>query len=498
VRIVDLLERDATLYPDKVAVAMVGDRLLTYRELRRRVGSIASGLSAHGVGRGGRVALMADNSLVYFDVLLACAYLGATAVPLNTHLAQPEVAYQVDHADPVLCVADRSHGAALGTATAVPVIEADTASYRALIEASEEPGLADRARPDDVALMIYTSGTTGNPKGVRLTQSALTFNAVTIALSQSMGHSEVFLTTTPLYHTATGTRVTTMLLDGQTHVVLPSFDVEELVEAVADFAVTATVLVPTQLQRLLDSPHLDEGRLKSLRLLIYGAAPTAVPVIRRALEALPCGFYQGYGLTEACTNLTGLTPADHRSAMSDELLQSCGRPVVGVELAVCDDAGQAVPDGAVGEIRVRTEKVMTGYWRDETSTAAALAGGWLRTGDLARRDEHGYLYIVGREKDMLISGGVNIYPSEIESVLYQHPAVQEVAVVGIADDEWGEVPAAFMIVQQPVHDTELETFCRERLAKLKVPRRFQQVNQLPRTPTGKVKKFELRQLLRPD
>jgi acyl-CoA synthetase (AMP-forming)/AMP-acid ligase II len=171
---------------------------------------------------------------------------------------------------------------------------------------------------------------------------------------------------------------------------------------------------------------------------------------------------------------------------------------VGVELAVCDDAGRVVPDGAVGEIRVRTDKMMTGYWRDETSTAAALEGGRLRTGDLARRDQLGYVYIVGREKDMLISGGVNIYPSEIESVLYQHPAVRDVAVVGVADDEWGEVPVAFMIVQQEVADPELETFCREQLATLKVPRRFQQVNQLPRTPTGKVKKFELRQLLQPD
>jgi acyl-CoA synthetase (AMP-forming)/AMP-acid ligase II len=184
--------------------------------------------------------------------------------------------------------------------------------------------------------------------------------------------------------------------------------------------------------------------------------------------------------------------------MNDGLLQSCGRPVVGVELAVCDDAGQVMPDGAVGEIRVRTEKMMAGYWRDDTSTATALEGGWLRTGDLAHRDQHGYLYIVGRETDMLISGGVNIYPSEIESVLYQHPAVQEVAVVGMADHEWGEVPAAFMIVQQPVEEADLEAFCRQRLGKLKVPRRFQQVTNLPRTPTGKVKKFELRQLIQPD
>jgi long-chain acyl-CoA synthetase len=370
---------------------------------------------------------------------------------------------------------------------------AGSPQYDSLLNTEARPALTAMARADDVAMLVYTSGTTGRPKGVCLTQAALAFNAVTIALAQGLRHEDVFLTTTPLYHVASGTRVTTMLLDGQAHVVMPSFDTESFFEAVESYGVTTTVVVPTQLRRIIESAKPDDARLRTLRLLVYGAAPTSLTLIKRALSVLRCGFYQGYGLTEACTNLTGLLPSDHVDG-ADERLRSCGRPVPGVEIGIYDSRGERLPAHRVGEIRVRTEKLMAGYWRDPAATSQALTGGWLRTGDMGRVDEAGYLTIVGRAKDMLISGGVNVYPSEIEAVLHLHPAVAEAAVVGHPDEEWGEIPVAFVIPRQDarVSPGEIQQFCRERLAGLKVPRRVELVEDLPRTASGKVRKVELR------
>ena len=253
------------------------------------------------------------------------------------------------------------------------------------------------------------------------------------------------------------------------------------------------MLVPTQLRRVVDAPALADASLASLRLLVYGAAPSALPLIREAMAALPCGFYQGYGLTEACTNLTALLPDEHVDA-PDERLLSCGRAVVGVDVRVVDEDGETAATGEVGEIAVRTEKVMAGYWRNPAATSEAIVDGWLRTGDLAHQDEAGYLTIVDRAKDMLISGGVNIYPSEIELVLHAHPAVAEATVVSQRDPEWGEVPIGFVITraEAQLDDGELERWCRDRLSRLKVPRSIEIVDDLPRTASGKVRKVELR------
>ena len=499
-RIVDLLERDAALYPERTAVAVAGGPSASFGELHDRVRRLASGLETTGVGAGDRVALMADDGLVFFDVYLAVAYLGAAAVPLNTQLTDPELSFILSNAEPILTVATGPYVERLKAIGATgPVIDADGDSYASLL-ASEPFADLDRATEHDTALIIYTSGTTGQPKGVCLTQRGLAFNGLTMALVQRFRPDDVFLSTTPLCHAAAGTRVCSMLADGQTHVVLRSFSPESFFATVAEHRVTVSILVPAQLRRLLDHPGFDGADLSSLRLIVYGAAPTAGPLIQQAHERFGCGLYQSYGITECVSNLTGLLPEDHDLAMAGrpELLDSCGRVVPGVRIELYGENNAIVAPGEVGEIWVKSEKVMAGYWNDPDQTAEAVVDGWLRTGDLGRFDEDGYLYIVGRSKDMLISGGVNIYPSEIEAVLYDHPAVAEAAVVGRPDPEWGERPVAFVELRPNGTLNDLARWCAERLAKIKVPDEFVAVDSFPRTVTGKIRKVELREHLAAD
>ena len=251
-----------------------------------------------------------------------------------------------------------------------------------------------------------------------------------------------------------------MLADGQTHVVLSKFDPDSWLSTVERYRVTIAVLVPTQMRQILEHENLNNYDLASLRLLVYGAAPSPGPLVEKAYKELNCGLYQGYGISECVTSLTALLPQDHVLAMTKrpELLGSCGRPVPGVYIEIRNKNGGLVKCGEVGEIWVLTEKVMAGYWNDEIQTAKVLKDGWFRTGDLAHQDEEGYLFIVGRKTDMLISGGVNIYPSEIEEVLCHHPKIKEVAVVGVSDSNWGERPVAYVKTDGDCEMLELRKF----------------------------------------
>ena len=503
-RIQDLLDRNFRDFPDHTAVSVVGGGAWTYAELHGRIRRLAGALAARGIAPGDRVALLSRNGISFHDVYLSCAAIGAIAVPINPTLAAPEAEYILNHADPSLLIVDGPYGALASHAPAhVPVIDVDSPEFAGMLSYDDSDAATGRGGADDVCLMIYTSGTTGRPKGVCLTQHALVFNALTIALSQQLDHDDVFLSCTPLYHAASGTRVFTMLLDGQTQVILPTFEVDEFIRALSHHRVTTTVVVPTQMQRLLDSPVRTQEDLSALRLLVYGAAPTAFGIVERATKELDCGLHQGYGLTEAVTNLTALTAKDHRLGNPD-LLGSCGRVVPGASVRLAGRDGAPIGPGEVGEIVVRSEKLMKGYWRDDAATDAAIVDGWLRTGDLARFGADGYMYIAGREKDMLISGGVNVYPSEIEGVLYGHPTVSEVAVVGSPHDEWGEVPIAFIVrsesdrsqTARSTDAADLKRWCEARLSRLKVPRSFEFVDALPKTSTGKVRKIDLQETAR--
>ena len=491
--ITDLLERSARLYPDRVAVRVVGGPSLTYAQLARRVESVAGMLARLGVGRGDRVAVMAPAGLAFFDAYLGAARLGAAAVPFSTRLAPPEIARQLGDADPRAAIVGADHGDKIARAgRRIDVIEHGSPEYRGLLASSDPAPVA--ARPGDTALIIYTSGTTGDPKGVCLSHAALTFNALVTAVSQDLRHQDVYLSATPLYHASAGLRVTTMLVDGQTHVVLPAFDPEAAMSAISDEGVTTTIMVATQLQRILDSPGFDRGRFRSMRLLLYGAAPTRSNLVERMMGALRCGLYHGYGLTEAAAVCAALGPEDHHRMVGRHGgALSCGRPIVGVDITIRTSGGAVAEPGEVGELLVRTPKLMSGYWRQPEATARAIRNGRLRTGDLGYSDPDGYLYLSGRIKELIISGGVNIYPPQIEDALSSHPRVAEAAVIGVPDPEWGEAVTA-VVVPRPgpaPNLADLADWVGARLASHMKPKRLILTDRLPRGPTGKVQKHLL-------
>ncbi len=498
--ITDLLDRSARLYPDHPAVRIVGGASLTYAELRERVGQVAGALAGVGVGRGDRVAVMAPAGLAFFDAYLGAAWLGAGAVPLSTRLAPAEIARQLADAEPAAAIVGGKYGEVMAGAIkpGIPLLHHGTPQYRRLLSESDPAPIA--ARPEDTALIIYTSGTTGDPKGVCLSHRALTFNAYVSAVSQELRHSDVYLSATPLYHASAGLRVATMLVDGQTHVVLPTFRPESAMSAISDFGVTTTIMVATQLQRILDSPTFDPDHFRSLRLLLYGTSPTRSNLVQRMIASLPCDLYHGYGLTEATAVCSALGPEDHLgmpNAPTEAL--SIGRAIVGVDIEIRTSEGRPARTGEVGELLVRTPKLMSGYWRQPEAGARAVRNGWLYTGDLGYRDAEGYIYLSGRIKELIISGGVNIHPPQIEDVLSHHPEVAEVAVIGLPDQEWGEAVTAVVVPQSTTSPTlaDLAQWVGDRLASHMKPKRLILTDRLPRGATGKVLKHRLVQMHTP-
>lgn len=492
--ITDLLDRSARLYPNRCAVRVVGGPSLSYAELSRRIEKVAGLLVRSGVGRGDRVAVIAPAGLAFFDTYLGAARLGAAAVPFSTRLAPAEVARQLADAEPRAAIVGAEYGDRVSHASpgGMRLIEHESPEYRRLLSSSESA--PSRARPEDTAVIIYTSGTTGDPKGVCLSHAALTFNAFVSAVSQELRHRDVYLSATPLYHASAGLRVFTMLVDGQTHVVLPSFDAETAISTVSGEGVTTTIMVSTQLQRILDSPGFDPDRFRSMRLLLYGTAPTRSNLVERMMSSLPCGLYHGYGLTEASAVCAALGPEEHRrmAGLTRSPL-SCGRPIVGVDVAIRSHRGGEADPGEVGELLVRTPKLMSGYWRQPEATAQVIRNGWLHTGDLGHRDPEGYIYLSGRIKELIISGGVNIHPPQIEDTLSRHPRVAEVAVIGLPDDEWGEAVTAVVVPRPGAPPTlaDIADWVGSRLASHMKPKRLILADRLPRGPTGKVQKHLL-------
>ena len=497
--VADLLDRSARLYPDRPAVRIVGGPSLTYAELSRRVERVASLLGRLGVIRGDRVAVMAPAGLAFFDAYLGAARLGAAAVPLSTRLAPNEIARQLADADARAAIVGTAYGEAVSRASpdGLSLIEHESPEYRRLL--AEAGAVPATGCSEDTALIIYTSGTTGDPKGVCLSHAALTFNAFVTAVSQELRYSDIYLSATPLYHASAGLRVTTMLVDGQTHVVLPSFDPEAAISTISSEGVTTTIMVATQLQRILRSPRFDPEEFRTMRLLLYGAAPTRSNLVERMLASLPCGLYHGYGLTEATAVCAALGPEEHhRMAGESRSVLSCGRPIVGVDIAIRNPDGRDAEPGEVGELLVRTPKLMSGYWRQPDATARAIRYGWLHTGDLGYRDADGYIYLSGRIKELVISGGVNIYPPQIEDVLSRHPRVAEVAVIGLPDDQWGEAVTAVVVPQPGASPTlqEVADWVGVNLASHMKPKRLILAERLPRGPTGKVQKHLLTEMHR--
>jgi fatty-acyl-CoA synthase len=481
----DLIARNAAFPPDKVALHYQ-DATWTYSFFAGRIEALARAMASQlGVRRGDRVAVLAMNHPDYLALLYACARLGAMLVPLNWRLAVPEQLFILSDADVrALFVAEEFRAIATSVATQVVALNAVDDLIAAGGSSAREPE-ADWQTP---LLLVYTAGTTGRPKGAVLTQQALLSNAVMSQHMHAMTADDHVLTVLPLFHVGGLNIQTTPALQlGATVTLHARFTPDDTLRAVAHDKPSLTVLVPSTIQALLQDPHWQEADLSSLRAISTGS--TLVPQgLVDAVQARGVPVLQVYGSTET-------SPIAIYTRLGGDLSRplSTGLPGLLCEARVVDGSGREVAAGMPGEVEVRGANVLTEYWRNPKATEDALHDGWFRTGDIALRDDDGYFTIHDRKKNMIISGGENIYPAEIERVLLDHPHVAEAAVIGVPDPRWQEVPAAFVVARTAVSAEELRAFVMGQLARFKVPRDIVFVDELPRNALGKVQHFLLKE-----
>ena len=496
-----ILRQHAAERPAAPALTYAG-QTWSFAQLHERSSRVAQALRTEGVGPGDRVALLSKNCAECFELMFSCSKIGAVLAGLNWRLAPREITAIVSDAAPkVLVVAPEEEPLLAELSPAVMAnlrIVRLGAGYDAWREAASPADPGYSGGPDEVALLLYTSGTTGLPKGVMLTNEGMAYTQ-RLGEAWGMGPHSVNLVAMPMFHIGgCGYGTSTMTRGGHT-VLLREVSPSLIVESIGRYRVTHTFLVPTVVQSLLQVDGVDKADLSSLDLLMYGAAPMGDVLLRRAMEVLRCRFIQAYGMTETSGTVSALPPEDHApEGARARLLNSVGRAYPWVELRVVDPSSlQDAPAGQVGELWIRSRMVMKGYWNQPEETAAALVGGqWLRTGDAAYLDEQGYIFLFDRFKDMIISGGENIYPAEIENVLNGHPSVREVAVIGVPHPKWGETPRAVVVLRpgQSATPEELIAFTRDRLAHYKCPTSVVFSDLLPRNASGKLLKRELRRL----
>ncbi len=487
------------------AVALVHQhRELTYAVLDERSNRLAQALRDQGVIKGGRVAYLDHASPEVVELLFAVSKLGAVIVPMNWRLAAPELAAVLADSGARVMIAGSQFADIASDLIERQPVPADLIivgdrgpdGYEAWLtgHAPDDPG--GRGAEADVVVQMYTSGTTGVPKGVLTTHRNLAAAAETSPRWQ-FDESSISLTPLPMFHIGGIGWAFVGLWNGATTILVSRFDAAAVLDAVERRRVTNAVFVPTMLQMLTAASGGAERDFSSLRSIAYGASPITTTVLKAALRTFKCSLFGIYGLTETTGAITQLDPADHEpDGPREHLLRSAGRPYPWVELQIADPTtGARLGPHQVGEVWLRAPNVTPGYFNRPEETASALTGeGWLRTGDGGYLDRDGYLFLTDRIKDMIVSGGENVYPVEVEEVLSQHPAVVDVAVIGVADDRWGELVTALVVARPEAEPTaeELIEFARRRLAGYKLPRSIEFVGELPRTPTGKVLKRELR------
>jgi acyl-CoA synthetase (AMP-forming)/AMP-acid ligase II len=437
------------------------------------------------------------------ELTLACAQIGAANAVVNFRLAPPEIVYVINDAGArLLFVGPEFAGAAEQLRDKIPTVErvvrvgGEDDEFEAWIGAHEPDPEVHPAAPDDCFIQLYTSGTTGFPKGAMLTHRGMLAHATNVMADFEVGPDSRVQVAMPLFHVG-GTSYALLAIAAGGHVhVLRMPDPAAVVDMLEGERITHTFLVPALLAAITQVPGVGERDFSALRALSYGASPMPLPVMRACLELFPGVMHQVYGMTEACGVVSSLGPEDHDDPAVAHRLVSAGTPTHGVEIEVRDPAtGDPVPTGEDGEIWVRTDQLMAGYWGKPDATAGAItADGWLRSGDGGHLDADGYVYVTDRIKDMIISGGENIYPAEIERVLAEHPTVADVAVIGVPDDRWGEVPKAVVVAApgERVDPDALIAYSREHLAGFKAPKSVEVVDELPRNPTGKILKKDLR------
>ncbi|HTV55996.1 MAG TPA: long-chain fatty acid--CoA ligase [Terriglobia bacterium] len=477
------LGRASRYYSDRTALA--GDERLSFSELDNRIGGMAAALTAEGFVAGDRLALLLPNSLEYIQLVLACSWLGVIAVPLNTRLSPVEI-------DRVL--ADSSpRGLVRHSSLPIPTIPI---SWQRILdknplETRNDPPPEILYAPEAILALIYTSGTTGRPKGVMVTHANILANINHLNYWMPYGEGGVHLHAAPIFHIADFPAMFAAPVFGASQVTMPKFDPQSFCETVERDRVTHTILVPTMINILTQFRDARKYDLNSLATLGYGGSPMAPEIIERTRELLPhVRLIQIYGLSETGF-LTGLQDHEHTG---DRLL-SCGRPCPGIDLRVADQSGNPVGAGKPGELTVRGDNVMPGYWNNPVETVQTFHDGWFHTGDVGYQDHAGYCYILDRLKDMIVTGGENVYSGEVEAVIYAHPAVCEAAVFGIPDPKWGELVTACVVLKPGMAMTvdELVAHCRQSLASYKIPRRVEFLEtELPKNGGGKILKKALR------
>jgi long-chain acyl-CoA synthetase len=490
---------------------ILGDRTMSWGQLHERACRVANLLASAGVGSQDRVAFLDKNGIEHFEVFFGAGLLNAVCVDVNWRLAAPEVEYIVNDAEAKVLIVGHEFvpvldaiAANLTTAKTILVIGTgdDSASaayddYDAAVAVQPVTDPGTTSTDDDIAFQLYSSGTTGRPKGVMLTNTNF-FGLLPVAKEiWEFDQDTVNLVAMPLFHIGGGGWAVAGMYNGCTSVIVRDLDPAALIKMFASRGITHAFLVPAVLQFMLMVPGVDEADYSTLKIFVYGASPISEEVLARSVKMFKCKFWQAYGLTETTGTVVNLPPEDHDpDGPNKHRLRSCGVVGPGVELRIVDtDTMADVSTGEVGEIWVRSTQVMKGYWNMPEETAKAITpDGWFRTGDAGFMDEDGYLYIHDRVKDMIVSGGENVYPAEVENVLMAHPAIADVAVIGVPHDKWGETAKA-IVVRAPgtdVTEDEIIAYAREHLARFKCPTSVDWADALPRNPSGKILKKDLR------
>jgi acyl-CoA synthetase (AMP-forming)/AMP-acid ligase II len=494
----DLTRLQARRRPDKPAL-LFADAVVTYRAFDRRSNALANALVSAGIETGDRVAILAENSVEYAIATQAVAKAGAILLPLNFRLAPAELAYILGNAEPALVFVEAGHAAALdeairiaGITTRVVRLDVSDGGFEGMAAGASENAPTRPVDPQSAAIMMYTSGTTGFPKGVLYSHSNYFSLFDGLMVEGDFTPNDVVHLALPLFHNAglNGALNTTLYAGGTTVIHRGNFDAPVVLTQIARHGVTVGLWVPTNLAILLDHPDFAKHDVSSLKKIFYGGMAIRTDLRERAEAAFAADFYQVYGSTE-CGNITVQGPQDHRDRPG-----VTGREFYNVEMRVVDDESREVGVGEVGEVHLRASDCgMMGYWRNDEATAKAMRDGWIHSGDLARVEEGGFITVVDRKKDMIISGGENVYPAEVEAVLHRHPQVAEAAVFGIPDAKYGETVCAAVVARPGSGLTadDIDAWCLQNLARYKRPRKVDFHQKLPRNVAGKVTKQPLRQ-----
>lgn len=507
----EFLDISSAVVPGRAAL-LCGDTQLTYAEMAADVTRLANALQTLGLSKGDHVAVLSVNSAEYVVVYYACAKLGLVLVPLNYRAKNEELTYMINTAEvQAIFVSGRYADLLDAIRPQTPSIRHGVTfetkrpgllHYPELVAGGSDDFVFTEVDDKDPTILLFTSGTTAMPKGVVTTYQDFTIYVTnTMAPADPEGPHNKTLLSVPLFHIAGATAMISAIWGGRTLVVLPQFTPEGWIEAVDTHGVTHSMVVPTMLKRIMDSPAFPGFRGDSLQLITYGAAPMPYDVVRRAIDLFRCDLMNAYGQTESTSTITFLGPDDHRLDGTPEenekklrRLRSVGRPMDDVAITIQDPAGNILPPGEEGEICVLSARVMAGYFKQENATQETIREGRLHTGDVGYLDEDNYLFITGRTRDLIIRGGENISPGEIEQVLEEHPAIEEAAVIGVPDVDWGEVVKAVVVPVPGMQVTlqDLVDYCKGRLASYKAPTYLALVDELPRNPMGKVLKTDLR------